>query len=606
MVDEGLGQVAFRAHVELLQWFLARRGEIVDRIERLLNAQRKPSQYLQDRPLLSRQFGDCFFTLTGVTNDQARLRGQLEQAHWASGFRPRQSPGLHNDLVDPAEMMMRGFHLWAQTRWPGRNGRLRYAQTLFNVYVIRRLALLSMRLWDPGSSSAGERLSQVQGALDGLWRISPSDQPVLVRDARWLIPLAQSPTTDELGAYFDVSRQIAESLSKEDEIEICNAAVRMNGGHLRSQLRHYCTTKGVSLDERSLVLTSRKSNALDFALAIQFLVPLLEAYEDAQRSGDGRKRLELADAICQGISPDPDLFVNHIELLGAYSMIEHLFTETNPAGHAVYTPTGNRHIQLLQEYEARISRVSQPLHDDCRRFGPVDGAYSPYGVLYGFSSNLLEHMALKAVQPDAATRFGLEDIFSDGDADKLAWVNGWRKLPHVDPEVAKLFEYPRQFAEDIFDRIEAALRRRASGDEANTISHTGHLFILPEEEPPPDQTGSTTPDLPVQYVGSSDMQVVAARKAHPYEPMQLLHDRQEGYFVLTYKTAGGWVAISKDILTEVLGAGHDVKIAGLPTAAMEALGLMCGKLAVLPEKAAAATDSPHEYSIRPRQLKEAD
>ena len=148
------GQVPFHAHVELLQLFLAHRDEIVERIQGLLNAQRKPIQYLQDGPLLSRHFEDCFFTLTGVTRDQSRLRGQLEEAHWASGFRPRESPGLHNDLVDPAEMMVRGFHLWRQTHWPGHSGRVRYAHTLFNLYVIRRLALLSMRLWDAGSSSA--------------------------------------------------------------------------------------------------------------------------------------------------------------------------------------------------------------------------------------------------------------------------------------------------------------------------------------------------------------------------------------------------------------------------------------------------------------------
>src|SRR5262245_36020980 len=185
---------AFHAHVELLQSFLNHRDEIVERIEGLLNAQRKPIQYQQDAPLLSRHFGDCFFT--GVARDQSRLRGQLDEAHWASGFLPRKSPGLHNDLVDPAEMMVRGFHLWRQTHWPGHSGRVRYAHTLFSLYVIRCLALLTMRLWDAGHDGSPraprveDRLSQVQGVLDQLWRITPANQPVLVRDARWLIPVA--------------------------------------------------------------------------------------------------------------------------------------------------------------------------------------------------------------------------------------------------------------------------------------------------------------------------------------------------------------------------------------------------------------------------------
>jgi len=41
---------AFQAHVELLQLFLARRDEIVERIQGVLNAQRKPTQYLPKRP----------------------------------------------------------------------------------------------------------------------------------------------------------------------------------------------------------------------------------------------------------------------------------------------------------------------------------------------------------------------------------------------------------------------------------------------------------------------------------------------------------------------------------------------------------------------------
>jgi hypothetical protein len=572
--------IGFQAHIELLQFFLAHRDDIVESIQGVLNAQRKPIEYLRDGSLLSRHFEDCFFTITGVTHSQSRLRGQLEEAHWASGFRPRELPGLHNGLIDPAEMMIRGFHLWRQTRWPGRNGRVHYAHTLFNLYVIRCLELLSMRLWDDGSSSAADRLSQIQGVLDQLWKIRTADQPVLVRDARWLIQMAQSPATDELGAYFDIAEKIAETLSEEDRIEIHKAGVRMAAGHLRSQIRYYSTTKAVSLDDKSLVLSTRNSNALDFALLIQDLVPLLEAYEHAWDTEDGQKRLELADAICQGVSPDPELFLNRVELLAAYSMIEHLFITTDRDGHASYTVMGRRHVELLQEYEARIGRVSKSLYDDCPHFRPVAGAYSPYGVLYGFSSDLLEHMALKTLQPDAVKHFSLEDVFVGGDANtgKLAWVTGWRKLPHLKPEVEKLFDYPQQFAEDVFNRIEHALRGRVSGGEANADVQTGSLFILPEDNLQADSKASLIPDLPVRYIGSSDMQLVAAHKADYRDEPHLLSDRREGKCVVSYKTAGGWVAITKAILTEVLGAGRNVKLAGVPREAVGVLKLMCPDL----------------------------
>jgi hypothetical protein len=110
----------------------------------------------------------------------------------------------------------------------------------------------------------------------------------------------------------------------------------MSAGHLRSQIRHYCTKDGLSLDDESVILRTRTSNALDFALLVQGLVALLEAFERARQNGDGRKRLELAGAIFQCISPDPELFLNRLDLLGPYSMIEHLFIATDRDGSAAH------------------------------------------------------------------------------------------------------------------------------------------------------------------------------------------------------------------------------------------------------------------------------
>jgi hypothetical protein len=77
------------------------------------------------------------------------------------------------------------------------------------------------------------------------------------------------------------------------------------------------------------------------------------------------------------------------------------------------------------------------------------------------------------------------------------------------------------------------------------------------------------------------MQLVAAHKADSCDEPQLLSDRREGRCVLSYQTPGGWVAITKAILTEVLGAGRDAKIVGLPPAAAGVLTLMCPDLVSL-------------------------
>ena len=100
-------------------------------------------------------------------------------------------------------------------------------------------------------------------------------------------------------------------------------------------------------------------------------------------------------------------------------------------------------------------------------------------------SHLIEHMALKALQHDAETRFSLEDVFDDGDDDgntraaKLAWVNGWRKLPHIDREAQRLYDYPQQFAEDVYDRIESELKRRDSNARHATIQKPGACISCP-------------------------------------------------------------------------------------------------------------------------------
>jgi hypothetical protein len=191
----------------------------------------------------------------------------------------------------------------------------------------------------------------------------------------------------------------------------------------------------------------------------------------------------------------------------------------------------------------------------------VDGGYSPYGVIFGLPSNLIEHMALKTLEHDAESRFSLEDIFADtGDDARLAWVNGWRKLPHIDPEVQRLYDYPHQFAEDIYNRIERELTRRAA-------HATGRLHIV-------DGDQSETDSLS-RYFVSSDPQPVAAHKAEPYDLAQLLRDRQEGHFLVSYETPGGWMALKKNLLAEVLVEGRDASVPGLPPHAAEVLRLMC-------------------------------
>jgi hypothetical protein len=169
-------------------------------------------------------------------------------------------------------------------------------------------------------------------------------------------------------------------------------------------------------------------------------------------------------------------------------------------------------------------------------------------------------------------------VFDDREtsAAKLAWVNGWRRLPHIDREVQRLFDYPQQFAEDIYDRIESELTRRDS--------RTGRLYIVSGDDHENDSKASAIPELPARYFVSSE--------ADPYKQAQLLAGRREAHFLVSYETRDGWMALKKELLTEVLGAGRDARIAGLPLEAAQVLRLMCADLMTPENGGAQANDCP--------------
>lgn len=560
---------AFDLAVPQLYSWLAQREAIVARVDALLNCQKKPIEYQQDLRLFTRLFRECF---SGVARDSVGVVEQLEQAHWSSGFTPRTTPG--NDLVEPVQMLLRALHLWRQTRWPGQKGRLRFAHTLFNLQLLRCLALLTMRLWDGAEANAAVRLKQLQALLDELWSKTPADQPRLVRDIRWLIPVVLSPTTDALGGYFSVAAKIAQTFGDDDRLEVQKAWVQTGAGHLCAQLRHLCVQRGVALAEHELVLLTRRSNALDVALLLEGLVTLLDAYERSLSAHDGDRRAALAVAICQGLSPDPQLFLERLDLIGPYTMIETVFITHDASGRAAYTPAGKRHLELVEAYRILVTRLAAPLLEDCQRCRPTEQGYAPCGALFGFSSNLLELMAFKTLQLESDIRFSLEDIFTPGDAAKRSWVNDWRRLPHINPEVVQQFQYPQDHVAALHERLEQALQRRVAADPLSDARSVGRLLIVDAAQEAVDPAQQRFADLPTRYVLSSDAAVVEAGMATAKDAEDLLHCRMEGEFLVSWPTPGGWAALDKDLLTELVGTGTDAKIVGLPEDAAAILGLM--------------------------------
>ena len=205
---------------------------------------------------------------------------------------------------------------WDRSRWPGKSGRLTYTATIYAVFVFRQIEQLSLRIWDDGAEGAEERLLEVQRLLDRL--NVPPNPSAFVRDARWLIETAQGPLTRRLSPYFTIAGHVAASFKEERRLELHKAGAKLAGGHLRSQLRYREWNSGRPADDPEVVAFSRSSNSMDLALLIGDLVPLLEAYRNARAVPDSDAAANLADAILQGCSADPELCLTRLDLLWPY------------------------------------------------------------------------------------------------------------------------------------------------------------------------------------------------------------------------------------------------------------------------------------------------
>ena len=124
------------------------RQAIVDALERqLFGARGKANAQNGDRESIADSFDACFFESPAISRHLSRLNGQLDAAHLADGFEPARQDGYSRGL-DPVELVLRACHHWDTSRWPGTNGRLVYAQSLYAVFMLRQLEHLSLRIWD--------------------------------------------------------------------------------------------------------------------------------------------------------------------------------------------------------------------------------------------------------------------------------------------------------------------------------------------------------------------------------------------------------------------------------------------------------------------------
>ena len=592
---------SFSEHVSLLLLFLNRRVRIIDDIEqRLLNVQGKAAARNRNRADVERIFSACFFEVEGLPRALSQLKGQLASAHVADGFEPVTLEHRSYQL-DAVELIFRAYDHWDRHRWPGRNARLVFAQTLYCVHLLHHLEQLTLRIWDQGNDQAGERLRDVQSLLDRL--NATAGAHILVRDARWLIQTAQGPLTRLLQPYFKIAALISSSLSDADRLEVHKAGAKLTGGHLRSQLRYRAGESGRAAADPEVLAITRNSNSMDAALLVGDLVPLLAAYkvaretddsDPARRTTDPGSRIPalvsrdgLADAIIQGLSADPELFLMRHDILGACTMIEEVFIERGDDGVVRYTPAGAAHLDRLRYYRALIAELAGPLSEHAGTLADRAGVYSPLAIAYGFCADILTNMATDALQPTSTFDLSLEDIFTTGGESEstLARARGWQRS-HERTGGRDHFEYSQDWAEQVRDQTATALSARLTHADALNASTLpdSRLFVVPESVDAPSSPAMAIPEGAVsaqEHCVTSDLQRALATGATAFPKSQILLDRKEGRFLASVEIDGKWFGVSKVLLTACTSRGTHALITGVPQPVIDVLRLTCRDLLVV-------------------------
>lgn len=559
----------------LVDHLLDRQAVIEDAIDRrMLTARLADADRFRARAYVSHVFQTCVYATV-----PAELRGAigaLAAAHRAAGLEAVARDRFAHEL-DPVELAARARLIWARTRWPGASGRAAYARAVFAALVLKELEYLSLRLWDGPDPSA--RLAEVGERLD---RLNAALEPdVIVRDARWLIQTAQGALTPDVRPYFVIADEIRRTWPAPARLEMHRAGALLAGGHLRSQLRYRMAEFQTPMDAPLTLAVTRNSNSMDTALLVGDLVPLLEAHRRATAAGERESRLGLADAILQGLSADPDLLLLRLDLLAPFTTLEDLFVESAPPVRS--SAMGRTYADLREEYIAAVHERAPDLVEDLATLAPVDLAYSPFGIAYGFCADLIAALLqcrLVAHAPDGVT---LEDLFEsrsrlEAKQTRTRLLTG---LPRLDGERPP-FDHAASWTVAVVGRLRRALELRAASQLPNASgARSARLFVragvVGATARPPVQE-----DLPgdavsgAEYLFSTDPRDPSGATFSPLD--ELLANRAEGRFLASVAADDHWVALSKNVLSLEIAQGNDVVIEGVPRALGDVLSVTCPSL----------------------------
>jgi hypothetical protein len=333
-----------------------------------------------------------------------------------------------------------------------------------------------------------------------------------------------------------------------------------------------------------LLALTRSSNSMDLALLIGDLVPLLEAYSTACVRQDEPERLMLADALLQGLSADPELLLARLDLLGPSTLIEDLFVDCGHVGVTPYTAAGAAHQESLARYGELIGRTAESLRQDCLVLDPVNAAYSPLGIVYGFCADLLSNMVLNTLVSPSSPDLGLEDMFNSRGRleEKRTRADQWTRLPKRQDEPDP-FERSTEWTAQMHARMSGALDARAAcPTEPNASPYrTARLYVAPRGVALDPLTEGVLPagTIPAQeHCLTSDAARARTTGSTVLPADRLSADRAEGRLLACVMSDGAWFGVSKVPLTLYASQGKDALITDVPSGVIDVLEVVCPEL----------------------------
>jgi hypothetical protein len=101
---------------------------------------------------------------------------------------------------------------------------------------------------------------------------------------------------------------------------------------------------------------------------------------------------------------------------------------------------------------------------------------------------------------------------------------------------------------------------------------------------------------------SSDVNRALVEGATAFPKSQMLSDRNEGRFLASAEIDGKWFAVSKTIVTEVIGQGLDALIVDVPEPVIDVLRVTCPELIVVSGDYRSTLDQQEGQELRRNSL----